>query len=226
MANGTTKPISEVREGDYVYATDPETGESGAREVIATLPHTDQLLTLRTSSGEIVTTGDHKYWNASDEQWQESQDLDEGDRLLSADGDMVTVEGLDWSTLHTAPAFDLDVAGIDTYYVGAGDDAVLVHNADRCVTGEALSALRRQFDNTVKPAFWRNEATTSAGRWSADDLANMRQGRAPIGSDGYPMELHHRTPLSQGGSNDPSNLQIMTRTEHRLGGNYSTNHPR
>ena len=40
-------------------ATDPETGESRAREVVATLPHTDQLLTLRTSSGVIVTIEDH-----------------------------------------------------------------------------------------------------------------------------------------------------------------------
>ena len=52
MANGETKPISEVAVGDEVLATDPETGESGPREIMATLPHTDQLLTLRLSSGD------------------------------------------------------------------------------------------------------------------------------------------------------------------------------
>ena len=56
MANGTRVPTSEVKEGDYVYATDPETAESGPREVIATLPHTDQLLTLWLSSGDVVRT--------------------------------------------------------------------------------------------------------------------------------------------------------------------------
>ncbi len=129
MANGTRIPISEIKEGDYVYATNPETGESGPREVIATLPHTDQLLALKTSAGEIITTEDHNYWNATEQQWQESQHLDPGDQLLTADGDEVTVEGLDWSTSHTAPAYDLTVAEYHSFYVGAGGESVLVHNA-------------------------------------------------------------------------------------------------
>jgi hypothetical protein len=128
LANGTTRPISEIREGDMVLATDPETGETGGREVTGTLPHTDQLLTLRLSSGDVVTTEDHKYWNVTDQAWQESQDLDHGDRLLTADGDHVTVEGLDWTTLHTDAAYDLSVAEFHSYYVGAGDESVLVHN--------------------------------------------------------------------------------------------------
>lgn len=132
LANGESRPIKDVREGDMVMATDPETGETGAREVIATLPHTDQLLTLKTSAGDIITTEDHRYWNETDQAWQESQDLDEGDRLLTADGDQVTVEGLDWSTVHTDDAYDLDVADLDSFYVGAGDESVLVHNQDPC----------------------------------------------------------------------------------------------
>lgn len=143
MADGTRKRIDQVKRGDVVLATDPETGETGPRKVIATHPHSDQLLTLRTSTGEIVTTEDHKYWNATDREWQESQHLDEGDRLLSADGDMVTVEGLDWARLHLAPAYDLSVAGVPTYYVGAGVEAVLVHN---CFALEALSASGRAAD--------------------------------------------------------------------------------
>lgn len=130
LANGERRPIAEIREGDMVLATDPETGESGPREVVATLPHTDQLLTLETSSGEIVTTEDHRYWNQTEQAWQESQDLDEGDQLLTADGDIVTVEGLDWTTVHTAPAYDLDIDDLHSFYVAAGDEAVLVHNCD------------------------------------------------------------------------------------------------
>jgi hypothetical protein len=142
MANGTRKPISEVKEGDYVYATDPQSGESGPREVIATLPHTDQLLTLRTSSGDVVTTEDHKYWNATDREWQESQYLDEGDQLLTADGDEVTVEGLDWTTVHTAPAYDLTIDDVHTFYVAAGDESVLVHNCIRWSSPEVGRASR------------------------------------------------------------------------------------
>jgi hypothetical protein len=138
MGDGTRKPISEVEEGDMVLATDPETGETGAREVLVTMPHTDQLLTLRTSAGEIVTTEDHRYWNQTDQQWQESQHLDEGERLLPADGDVVTVEGLDWSTVHTDDAYDLNIDDLHTFYVAAGDENVLVHN---CGVDDVLDGL-------------------------------------------------------------------------------------
>jgi hypothetical protein len=53
----------------------------------------------------------------------------------------------------------------------------------------------------------------------------MEQGKPPIGSDGYPMELHHVKSLAEGGTNDLTNLRPLTRSEHRLGSNYKRNHP-
>jgi len=94
------------------------------------------------------------------------------------------------------------------------------------VTGDTLKARRGEFDSKTKPAFWKHEAATSPGNYSAENLELMRQGKAPMGSDGRSLELHHITPLSEGGANDFSNLRIMTRTEHRLGPNYKLNHPR
>jgi hypothetical protein len=92
------------------------------------------------------------------------------------------------------------------------------------VTGDALKAARAEF-NSVKPAYWRNEAATNPGAWSTENLARMKGGKAPIGSDGFPMELHHSTPLAEGGTNAFSNLKPLTRSEHRLGPNYKLNHP-
>lgn len=37
MADGTSKPIENVKTGDKVLATDPETGEQGPRTVLATI---------------------------------------------------------------------------------------------------------------------------------------------------------------------------------------------
>lgn len=45
------------------------------------------------------------------------------------------------------------------------------------------------------------------------------RGRPPIGLDGYPIELHHR------GQSMDSPLDEMSRTDHRLGDNFSKNHP-
>jgi hypothetical protein len=46
-------------------------------------------------------------------------------------------------------------------------------------------------------------------------------GRAPIGDDGHPVELHHTDQAA--GNKSP--LQEMTRTDHRLGDNFAKNHP-
>ncbi|WP_236643999.1 RHS repeat-associated core domain-containing protein [Sorangium cellulosum] len=92
------------------------------------------------------------------------------------------------------------------------------------VTGDALKTARAEF-SAAKPKFWQREAAQNTGNYSAENLARMRSGKAPIGSDGYPMELHHRTPLAEGGTNAFDNLTPLTRTEHRLGPNYHKNHP-
>ncbi|WP_108494537.1 hypothetical protein [Promicromonospora sp. AC04] len=46
MADGTHKPIRDVRPGDYVHATDPVSGVNGPRRVIGTFVHSDTLVDL------------------------------------------------------------------------------------------------------------------------------------------------------------------------------------
>jgi hypothetical protein len=106
----------------------------------------------------------------------------------------------------------------------SGPNATPTPVAGSRVTGEALKTQRAEF-NKVKPEFWKREAATSPEKYSAENLKLMRDGFAPTGPDGFPMEIHHITPLTQGGANHFSNLQVMTRTEHRLGANFKANHP-
>jgi hypothetical protein len=47
----------------------------------------------------------------------------------------------------------------------------------------------------------------------------MKKGKAPIGEDGNPMELHH--PTGQNGEKP----EVKTRTDHRGKGNFKRNHP-
>jgi RHS repeat-associated protein len=70
-----------------------------------------------------------------------------------------------------------------------------------------------------REAFWKAEAKNNSGKYSPENLERMKQGKAPIGSDGYSTELHHVDRTPEGG------VQPMTRTEHRLGDNYKKNHP-
>jgi RHS repeat-associated protein len=127
LADGTTKKFSELRVGDRVYATDPETGESGSREIEAVWVHDDYLYVLNVDDAELVTTEDHPFWNETDQRWEEAQDLNPGDRVRAPSGTAI-VDGFDRSRGSYARAYNLTVADIHTYYVLAGKTPVLVHN--------------------------------------------------------------------------------------------------
>lgn len=93
------------------------------------------------------------------------------------------------------------------------------------VTGDELKRLREEFDKKVRPAFWKHEAEKNPQKYSPENLKRMRESKAPLDENGNPLELHHKVPLSEGGTNCFDNLVIMTRDEHRGKGNYSKNHP-
>jgi len=61
VADGTTKPISEVRVGDWVLAEDPETGERGARQVTHLWVHEDTIIDLELDGHDVATTEDHPF---------------------------------------------------------------------------------------------------------------------------------------------------------------------
>jgi len=137
MADGTTKPIDHIRVGDQVLATDPYTGEQAAKTVTHVWVHTDTLTDLALTDGTtLTTTEDHPFWSATDHRFERADELAPGEKLLRADGHQATVTGLKPATSHQAPAYNLTVADIHTYYVLAGDEPVLVHNGGVPGTGE------------------------------------------------------------------------------------------
>ena len=109
MADGTTNPISEIKIGDEVLATDPETGEQGPHRVTALFEHPDEVVDLDVDGEVVTTTEDHPFWNATDHRYEEAQDLDKGDQLQSPNGLRSTVNGLRNDTTRTARAFNLTV---------------------------------------------------------------------------------------------------------------------
>ncbi|MFB6779026.1 RHS repeat-associated core domain-containing protein [Streptomyces sp. NPDC056352] len=70
LADGTTRAIEKLEVGDLVVATDPETGDTRAREVTETRDHegTKDLVTLTVDSGgkgkslKLTSTAAHLYW--------------------------------------------------------------------------------------------------------------------------------------------------------------------
>jgi RHS repeat-associated protein len=133
MADGSTKPISEIEVGDEVIAQDPVSGERGTRRVSRLWVHDDDLVRLEIDGDVVRTTEDHPFWNDTDKQWQRADELGSGDLVLTADGRRVKV-GVLMGSAGRGLAYNLTVEGLHTYHVLFGSDAVLVHN----VCGEDL----------------------------------------------------------------------------------------
>ncbi|MGW7237089.1 RICIN domain-containing protein [Streptomyces sp. NPDC054804] len=136
MADGTTKTIDDVRIGDVVLATAPETGRTEGRTVTRTIytPNdTDFVdITINVGKARITATQHHPFWSPSAHGWIDAGDLEPGQALRTNDGETVTVVRVHrYQQLH--PAYNLTVDSLHTYYVLAGTTAVLVHNSGVCL---------------------------------------------------------------------------------------------
>ena len=153
MADGSRKLIEHVRAGDRVIATDPTTGETGSRAVTDEIvgEGDKQMVTVtidvdgdRGSATETVTATDgHPFWVDDLKKWVNATDLAAGSMLRTSAGTYVQVAAVERWTAHDQRAYNLTVDGIHTFYVAAGDAAVLVHNCGpQLIAGPKLGVLR------------------------------------------------------------------------------------
>ncbi|MFJ3927541.1 polymorphic toxin-type HINT domain-containing protein [Streptomyces sp. NPDC090022] len=137
MADGTSKAIEEVKDGDTVEATDPQTGETRAQVVTTTITTPDDKdftdLTLtddanpRGPPARITSTYHHPYWSETRNQWVDAGELKAGEQLRQPNGTTLTVQATR-NYPFTVTTHNLTVADFHTYYVLAGATPVLVHN--------------------------------------------------------------------------------------------------
>ncbi len=129
MADGTKKPIRDVKVGDQVLATDPETGETASRPVTKLIVHRGQhtMVDVRLADGSTITATDrHPFWNATTGAFTYAVDLRSGEKVREIGGTLLTIAGTRAYDADVT-AYNLTVEGIHTYYVGT--TPVLVHNS-------------------------------------------------------------------------------------------------
>lgn len=129
IADGKEQPIADIKVGDKVLATDPETGRTEARPVVALIRHSGKhtMVDLTFSDGSRITTTDHHtFWDATIRSFSDAIDLHVGDQVLSEGGRTLTITG-EHVFDRTLTAYNLQIDGIHTYYAGA--TPVLVHNS-------------------------------------------------------------------------------------------------
>lgn len=137
MADGSRKPIKDVRLGDLVMATNPVTGESGPRKVIDLIHHYGPhvMVAVRLADGTTIdATDEHPFWvtnrggsGVSDGSWVDAIDLRFGDRVVTDEDRQILVVATAASE-QDLTAFNLTVKGLHTFHVSGLD--VLVHNED------------------------------------------------------------------------------------------------
>jgi hypothetical protein len=159
MGDGTTKPIEDIKAGDKVLATDPETGETGIRTVTAPLKDIAEKRLVRVTIDSDGTSGDktaqitatdaHPFWVPALGEWLDATNLIAGQTLSSGSGTSVRIVAVDrWtqrSTVH-----NLTVADLHTYYVVAGGTPVLVHNSNPCKLLSRPNAIARAMGYSAK----------------------------------------------------------------------------
>jgi hypothetical protein len=150
LANGTKIPISKVRVGDMVLATDTVTGKTRAERVTTLwVNHDSDLMdiTVKTSSGTstIKSTQHHLFWDLATHTWVQADNLSVGTALQTRTGAAATVV-----STNVVPGaddmWDLTVDNDHDFYVvvSAGSQtAVLVHN---CPDLDSMSESGQQPD--------------------------------------------------------------------------------
>ncbi|MFE9614206.1 DddA-like double-stranded DNA deaminase toxin [Streptomyces sp. NPDC006012] len=132
MADGTGRPIEQIKTGDLVTATDPTTGETGPRHVTRTIHTPDDRnftdVTL-TDGSTLTSTSHHPYWSENDQTWKNASDLQTGDTLRTPQNNTAAIAHTrDWQGLQDA--YDLTVDDLHTYYASTSTTYLLVHNTD------------------------------------------------------------------------------------------------
>ncbi|MEU8586895.1 polymorphic toxin-type HINT domain-containing protein [Streptomyces sp. NPDC048664] len=176
LADGDSKPIQDVKVGDRVTATDPETGKSSTRNVVRTIITKDDksfvTVTLAASSdgtpkGSVTATTTHPFWSPSKGDWVNGGDLHAGLTLLTSGGHTVKILSVR-HFVKRQTTYDLTINDVHTYYVLAGETPVLVHNSGGCPDLDALS------QSGMRPAKGK---TTHAGR---EYQKHMNRGDLPV----------------------------------------------
>jgi len=126
--------IENIKAGDKVIATNPETFEVAEKTVLETyVRETTELLHL-TINGEVIkTTFEHPFY-VKDVGFVEAGKLQVGDKLVDSRGNVLVVEGKKLEiTDKPVKVYNFKVDNFHTYHVG--ENRVLVHNANKYVKG-------------------------------------------------------------------------------------------
>ena len=119
--------IENIKAGDKVISTDPETFETAEKTVLETYIREDRKLIHLTINGEeIVTTETHPFY-VNHRGFVNAGELKVEDKLLDSNGNILLIEKIEVElTDKPTTVYNFQVEDFHTYYVG--ENGVWVHN--------------------------------------------------------------------------------------------------
>ncbi|PWE08635.1 hypothetical protein DD630_18515 [Streptomyces sp. BSE7F] len=200
MADGTRKPIKDVKIGDTVLATDPDTGETGPRKVTALIRgegdkqlvditlDTDGLAGDKTDT--LAATDGHPFWIPALRQWVDAGDLEAGQWLRTSAGTRVQITAIEHRTQSTT-VHNLTVDDLHTYYAAAGSTSVLVHNCNTPIYRVARHEHADEITLGLNPErFPRNELDDGSAYFgNMERVLDFLTGHADTHGPGYRIEV-------------------------------------
>lgn len=203
------KPIEAVELGDTVYASDPETGKKGYKQVVMTFEReTDELIKVTYSGETVTTTSTHPFYSPQ-KGWTKAIDLRAGDMLVTSNGAYVIIEKVEHELLETpVTVYNFEVEDFHTYYVSANADSdafVLVHNSCR----KYYDATRTDNGVDIGQQISKNQALQRI-RSGGDVYANSRSAAKALVKDAFGnskayWEVHIELPNAMKHFHDASN---------------------
>ncbi|MET0234165.1 MAG: polymorphic toxin-type HINT domain-containing protein [Kibdelosporangium sp.] len=188
LADGTYKPIEQVKLGDRVLATDPTTGITQSRPVLALIPGSGLKELVRVTvdtdgdrgdaTGTVTATDTHPFWVANTGRWTDAEDLERDNTLRTPDGQLLKIVAVhEWA--QQQQVHNLTVEGLHTYYVNVGGQDVLTHN-DTCTQlpsplNSKFAVIGRLPDTGVAKS-WGDHEVLSLKRWSPRQNRKWVQG--------------------------------------------------
>ncbi len=214
MADGTTKPIEQVKAGDWVASRDAEktekshdkvkSGENVGKQVARSFV-TEKMPTVKVtfSNGETLqcTTG-HPFY-VEGKGFTPADRLAIGNAIVTRAGPNVKVRKVEKTGITTV--YNFEVGGTHTYFVGKTQ--AWVHNDCTDIAKSLLPKVPGEFPDAV---IFRLEPSPQLGGYVADanGVGNLRMGK-PL-SDCYYHDVVHSPsknvvwdPMTSGGSTAP-----------------------
>jgi len=148
MADGSRKALRDVRTGDLLLASDPETERTQGEPVTRTFQHgaTDLVDVTLTDGGRLTSTPGHRFF-VTRRGWTLASGVRPGDVLPTPDGVRTVAALADRHEASPRTVYDLTVSGLHTFYAVAGDSPVLVHNCNDLVfDGKKFAGLAHTLD--------------------------------------------------------------------------------